>query len=97
MDEWQKANSYDMKHLFSCGYCHEAMGMGGLFESPKECRAHEKVCEWNPKVRSCVTCRHLEVDERCLRRRVRPRCGRHGDRKYRQGCQLWEAKQIANR
>jgi hypothetical protein len=78
-----------VKHLFACEFCH---GWSHGFDSPKDCREHEAKCDANPKNRTCVTCRHIEHDERCVTRKVRPKCVAWGDRQYRANCILWEEK-----
>lgn len=71
--------------------------MGGLFESPADCREHEKTCEYRPTMRTCATCSNLDFDDRCWKRKVRPKCKAYGDRKYRKYCDEWKPNSWARK
>lgn len=40
---------------FQCEYCHKR-----VLASKSRIAAHEKICFYNPEVRSCMTCDHAE-------------------------------------
>ena len=46
---------------YQCIYCRKK-----AYASIYSARDHEKICFWNPEVRSCVTCGNLTVDANCL-------------------------------
>lgn len=83
-----------MKQVFKCDYCTTIL-------PEDECKEHEKVCSYNPKNRSCYSCKnarlHNERLEYCkIKEKLRVGCiqNQNSNCKYgivpKMNCEQWD-------
>ena len=76
---------------YECEYCHN-QGENGYTE-PDACLLHESKCNYNPKNKTCATCKHYgyaTTPEQSMKWRPDFGCHVFGDQVWRTQCKKWE-------
>jgi len=75
---------------YVCEYCHCHDSNG--FREPEPCLKHEAECDYNPVMKTCATCKHLDYSPDSDGDDNPFWCEIFKDKKHRRNCDKWETK-----
>ena len=77
---------------YECEHCHNSGDNG--WRDPDACLRHESKCDYNPKNKTCATCKHYDyastTEQRMKWREPDFGCLIFGDQTWRTQCEKWQ-------